>query len=423
MNLKKKIVRFFGAVTLVGLVSLFIYVLNDIPVEVSSEQIQNILESRTFISKQISSSIQNNEFPEQIEYPYKQNIVKAKINYTLDPALQKEATQLLKQYKPDYGAIFAMDADTGKVLAMTSFQKDITHQLNLTTYSNFPAASVFKIITATAAVDSAGLSPSHKIQFNGGNYTLYKKNVMTDNVNRWTRVITLKDAFARSINTAFGRLSLKNLTPKDIFDYSIRFMFNQEIPADFHIDQSIAYVPDEKSYELTEVASGYNKMNRISPAHGAMIAASIVNDGTITIPYLVDSITDEDGNALYKSEPLNNGQIMTKDSAEKVRELMEQTILAGTSRKTFRNLVRNKKFKEIEMGGKTGHLTGDNPKGRVDWFVGYAFDGERKIALAAITVNRQYWTVKSSYLGKSIFKKYFEQAIAQAKVAQSESEL
>lgn len=422
MNTKRKIVGFIGAALFISLVGFFAHIISEVPVEVSPKEIQNILESRTYISKQISSFVQNNEFPEYIDFPKAENIVKAKITYTLDPSLQKAATTLLNQYKPDYGSIFAMDADTGKVLAMTSFQKNISHQLNLTTYANFPAASVFKIITATAAVDSAGLSPSHKIQFNGGNYTLYRKNVMSDKVTRWTRVITLKDAFARSINTAFGRLSLKNLTPKDIYEYSSRFMFNQEIPADFHVDTSTAYVPEEKSFELTEVASGYNKTNRMSPTHGAMIAASVVNNGTITIPFLVDSLTDAEGKVIYKAQTLNNGQIMTKQSAEKVRELMEQTILAGTSRKTFRNLIRNKKFKEIEMGGKTGHLTGDNPKGRVDWFVGYAYDGERKIALAAITVNKQFWTVKSSYLGQSLFKKYFEQAIAQAKLAQGESE-
>ncbi len=99
---------------------------------------------------------------------------------------------------------------------------------------------------------------------------------------------------------------------------------------------------------------------------------------------------------------------MSEVSAAKVKELMEQTILSGTSRKSFRSLVKNKNFREIEMGGKTGHLTGDNPKGRVDWFVGYAFDDTRKISLAAVTVNVKYWTVKSAHLGQSMFKKYFD---------------
>ena len=90
---------------------------------------------------------------------------------------------------------------------------------------------------------------------------------------------------------------------------------------------------------------------------------------------------------------------------------MEQTIISGTSRKTFRDLVRNRQFKDVEMGGKTGHYTGDNPKGKVDWFIGYAFDDNRKISVAALTVNKKFWTVKSSYLGQTMIRKYFQPPI------------
>jgi cell division protein FtsI/penicillin-binding protein 2 len=116
---------------------------------------------------------------------------------------------------------------------------------------------------------------------------------------------------------------------------------------------------------------------------------------------------DETGQNIYKADPLDNGYIMTEESANKVRELMEETLTAGTSRKTFRNLVRNKKFKTIEMGGKTGHLTAENPRGRVDWFVGYAMDESNKIAIAAVSINKIKWTVKSSELGQNMFKKFF----------------
>jgi cell division protein FtsI/penicillin-binding protein 2 len=99
---------------------------------------------------------------------------------------------------------------------------------------------------------------------------------------------------------------------------------------------------------------------------------------------------------------------MTKASATKIQNMMEQTVLSGTSRKTFRQMVKDKKFREIEMGGKTGHFTGMNPKGTTDWFVGYATDGETKIAIATITVNVKKWTVKSSALAQMMFKKNYE---------------
>lgn len=414
---KYKLLKLFGfsVACLTALYSLMGFTASESQEAQVHQKIQTQLDQRVQISKALGEKIRLNQFPEKLELPWNGEDHSVTLNYTIDEGLQREADRLLKSYKPDYGAIFMIDASTGEVLAMSSFQRDNPQATNLNLQATFPAASVFKVVTATAAVDKAGVTPEHKIRYNGGAYTLYKKNVLSDKVTRWTNVITLKDAFARSINTAFGRLSIENLHPEDLNEYANRFMFNQEIPADFPVDMGVAYIPPGKGFELAEVASGYNKTNRMSPVQGAMIAASVANDGQVVVPYLIDSVTDEKGETLYEGATLTNGNIMTKESAAKVRELMEQTVTAGTSRRSFRPIMKDRKFREIEMGGKTGHLTGDNPRGRVDWFVGYALDNERKIAVAAITVNKKFWTVKSAHLGQSMFRKYFGPVVSNQK--------
>lgn len=386
------------------------------------EWLKKTLESRKVIAESISAAIKSNKRPTDSMFaPEGEDKMKLKINYTLQEDLQKEAEMLLKRYKPDYAAIVMMDAKTGRILAMTSFEKGNEIGSNLALRASFPAASIFKVITASAAVDKAGVGPEHRIGFNGGNYTLYKKNVLSDKVNRWTRFITLKEAFARSINTAFGRLSLESLEPKDLAEYANRFMFNQEIPTDFSVETSQASVPSEKGFALTEVASGYNRFNTLSPVHGAMIASTIINDGKMLVPYIVDSLENENNEKIYKAQILERGQILRAESAAKVRQMMEQTVLTGTSRKTFRKIVRDKKFREIEMGGKTGHFSGMSPKGRNDWFVGYASDDQDKIAVAAITVNVKKWTVKSSALGEMMFRKYFKEKLDEKAAALDEA--
>ncbi len=385
------------------------------------EWLKKTLDARLVISNTLSPLIRANRTPATADFSPddESGKRKLKINYTLDQELQKEADVLLKRYKPDYGAIFMLDAKTGKILAMSSFEKADAQGANLNLRASFPAASIFKIITASAAVDKAGVSPELKIGYNGGNYTLYKKNVLSEKVNKWTRFITLKEAFARSINTAFGRLSLMNLEPKDLSEYAERYMFNQNIPADFQVENSNATVPTEKGFALTEVASGFNRFNTLSPVHGAMIAASVINDGKMLIPYLVESLEDSNSEKIYQAQVLERGQILRPESAEKVRQMMEQTVLTGTSRKTFRSLIRDKKFKEVEMGGKTGHYTGMNPRGKTDWFVGYATDQDEKIAIAAITVNIRKWTVKSSALGEMMFRKYFKHRLEDKRAAKN----
>ncbi|NUM59270.1 MAG: penicillin-binding protein [Bdellovibrionaceae bacterium] len=417
-KLKYSVPIFFFLLTSIAILTAFSS--EETEVEKVESQIKKNLEERQSVAKIITPHIKKNQFPTEIEFALKENDSQEKysVEYNLDPRLQKEADGLFKRYKPDYGAVVLMEATTGKILALSSFQKDDQKAPNLALRASYPAASLFKIITASAAVEKAGVSPYHTIYFNGGNYTLYKKNVMSDKVTKWTRKITLKEAFARSINTAFGRLSLEKLEPTDLLEFANRFMFNQEIPADFEVEKGNAIVPLEKGFELTEVASGYNKNNTISPIQGAMIAGAVVNDGKMQIPYLVDHIKNQHGEVVYKGEPLDKGFIMTVESANQMRQMMEQTVLGGTSRKSFRQLVKDKRFKEIEMGGKTGHLTGDNPKGRVDWFIGYATDEEnRKLAVAAITVNKKFWTVKSSYIGQFMFKSYFEPLMKKKSVA------
>lgn len=373
--------------------------------------------ARNAISHALQRSISKSEFPDEINI---QDLglgfidQKYLVNYSFEKALQIKAYNLLQQYKPDYGAIVVLDATSGRVLAMSSYTKKGS-QDNLTLKATFPAASVFKVITASTAIDKKGVEPQHQIAFNGGNYTLYKKNVLSEKITKWTRFITLKDAFARSINTAFGRLTLENMEPKDLSEYAQKFMFNKYIPADFIIEQSQASIPQEKGYELTQVASGYNRFNTMSPVHGAMIAGTIINNGVMVAPYIVQELKNG-SQTVYSAEPYELGQIISAESAHKMQSLMEQTVLAGTSRKTFRKLVKDKKFQEVEMGGKTGHFSGTNPKGTNDWFVGYGTDGERKIAVAAITVNVEKWTVKSSALAEMLLREYFKNTLEEKQV-------
>lgn len=332
----------------------------------------------------------------------------ASLEYTINSELQKSADQLLKSYKPDYGAIVMLETSTGRVLALSSFQKEHHESSNLALRGTFPAASIFKIVTASAALDKYHVTPDTIVMFNGGNHTLYRKNAMSEKVNRWTREMTLREAFARSINTVFARLTLEKLAPQDLEEYAIRFGFNQDIKSDLPFTTGFTEIPKEKNFHLTELASGFNKITRMSPLQGAMIASAIAEAGVMRIPYILERARDPEGQIIFQAEPITVGRAMTALGAEKLQELMEATITQGTSRKSFRSWAKDKHVRELVVGGKTGSLTGDNPKGKVDWFVGYAMNENQKIAIAALTVNVRYWTVKSSYLAQSMLRTHFK---------------
>jgi cell division protein FtsI/penicillin-binding protein 2 len=360
------------------------------------------------LAEKIGPAITRNEWLPDIELANEGSPQKLHLEYTLDPDLQIAADKLLKSYKPDYGALVMMEANTGKILALASYNRRDPTSSHLALRGTFPAATVFKIVTATAAIDKYNMTPNSMVSFNGGNHTLYKKNAMSDKVNRWTREMSLREAFARSINTFFARLTLEKLEPSDLSEYASRFGFNKNIITDIPFETGFTEIPKDRSFHLTELASGFNRITRMSPLQGAMIAGSIADDGVMRIPYVVERATDQEGKVIFQAEPITAAVTMTPAGADKIRELMEATITQGTSKKSFRSLVKDKKFRELIVGGKTGSLTGDNPRGKVDWFVGYAMNENQKIAIAALTVNVDFWTVKSSYLAQSLFRTHFK---------------
>ncbi|PWU20903.1 MAG: penicillin-binding protein [Bdellovibrio sp.] len=362
---------------------------------------------------QISENLRHKRFPREITLPSGEaKPTVYTLEYTVDWDLQHEAERLLESYKPDYGALVVLNAETGKVKAIASFERTPTFNENLAIKATFPAASVFKMVTAAAAVDRYRFDPDAEIQFNGGNHTLYKRNVFNDNVNRWTRSVTLREAFARSLNTAFGRLAVERLEPQDIRDYALRFGFNRQITGDFKFESGYTDVPMEKSFQLAEIASGFNRVTKMSPIQGALMAAAIARGGEMPMPLIVERIQSEDGEVIGEAVPRVDHVVLSPEGVESMKALMRATVSSGTSRKAFRHLRRDAHFKDLEIGGKTGSLTGLSPKGRTDWFVGYAIgENNERLAIGAVTVHVNLWRVKSAVLAQSLVEKYFRQPL------------
>ena len=350
-------------------------------------------------------------------YSFKQNEVNLEgfdepviLDYAFDPSMQAMAEDLLEQYKPDMGSIVAIDASTGRVLAMYSENRAFEIEGNPAIEHTYPSASVFKVVTAAAAIEEQKANPYTLIPYGGRDHTLYKSQ-MKEHVSGWRRISSLKEAFAKSINTVFGRLGVFTVGKEPLKNFSTKFAFETTIPSEFPVEISHSANPADE-FELAEMASGYTQDNVMSPLHGAMIAAAVANDGLMMQPYFLNAAFLKSGKAIYRSEPAIFSKVMTPETAKELRTLMKETIATGTSRKSFHGFFRGK-YSELEVGGKTGHLTDQHLGGKIDWFVGFAQSHGRKIAVSVLTMHKKYWTVKSAYLAR----KAFETAFNQKKVA------
>lgn len=362
--------------------------------------------SKQLISSHLGDALRGNTFPKSIDLEIDGTPTTASVEYGLDRDAHERMEKLFRTYKPDHGAFVAMDAENGRILSMISYSRERSDQENLALKASFPAASIFKVVTAGAALDLNKANPNTVVPFNGANHTLYKKNVQETRPNRWTRRMTLREAFGRSVNVFFGKLGLFYIGPHDLIQYAERFRFNQPIHADFPVQMGQAHIAPDDPWSVVTAASGFTRDNTMSPIHGALIAAAVANDGVMMEPYLVEALTDSQGETIYQAEPRQASVTLEPRSAEEMRVLMRETIRSGTSRRSFRQLVRRGYLNDAEIGGKTGSLTGGDPLGKCDWFVGYMRYKGRRIAVSVLTVNEEKWRVKSSLLASEFFMSY-----------------
>jgi len=370
--------------------------------------------TQRYLATEISAFLnQTHGLPPEIMVPVYMNDEErqiAKVHSTIREDYSQIVRKYFQRYKPDYGAMAVMNPDTGAILALETFSKEEEPGLgHLGLRAAFPAASIFKIVTASAAIDQGKAYAETVISFNGRNHTLYRKNVKDQNVTRYTQHVTLREAFGRSINTVFGKLGLFHVGQKDLQRYAEAFYFNREIPSDMLIEKSRFIIDPTDTWQLVESSAGFTNRTTLSPIHGAMIASSILNEGHLNAPYIIDTLVGDKGEFLYEHEAQKLENIMVGYSARQMQLLMEETITHGTSRKPFRGLANIES--DLQLGGKTGSLDGKTIKGRTDWFVGYASHNDLRLAVGIVTVHKKYWTVKSSMLARLFFEDVFDRSV------------
>ena len=101
-----------------------------------------------------------------------------RVDTSLDVPLQQFILDNLDQSTARYIGIVAMDPTTGRILSMVSYDKIDPHN-NPCIDNRFPAASIFKIVTASAAIEKCNFNSGSVLKYNGGKHTLYKSQLIT----------------------------------------------------------------------------------------------------------------------------------------------------------------------------------------------------------------------------------------------------
>ncbi len=329
-----------------------------------------------------------------------------RVESTIAPDLQHYLRKQLDRRTSRYIAIVVLDPHSGRVLALVDYARDgFPSPPSLS--NRFPAASLFKIVTAAAALEKCGYTSSTPLAYNGASHTLYKSQLKNVS-NRYTRHTTLERAFAGSVNPIFGKIGRHCLGPKKLRLYADRFGFDQAIAFELDLPPSSTRIAEEP-YQWAEIASGFNQETVISPLHGAVLAAVAPAEGRLVEPAIVERVVDEEGRLLYRPGAGTSKTAVAPATARELTRMMRRTISHGTARKIFRRRDRDKVLSRLTIGGKTGSIDTPDHKARYDWFVGFADgpDPGDAIAVSVLVAHEKYIGRRAGEYARRAVREYF----------------
>ena len=314
---------------------------------------------------------------------------------SIDTALQKKTQTLVTRARAKYAAAIALNPETGQILAMVS-QTDAEQSKiaeNLCLSSKFPAASIFKTVTAEAAFENADIACSTKINFIGRNTTLYKNQFFPEDFGENSNSVPFSEAYAKSINPVFGWLAIHEIGREKLYKSAQKFGWNTKIPFEISCDVSIFPETNAQNVKdtinIAELGSGYNNETTLTPLLGGLVASTVVNKGNIMVPTIIDSITDKSGKKLYSANTRKWKRATGYDIADSLKFLMQQTAKSGSARMAFAEARKTLSgSNNIISGGKTG--TKDSNLGRNEWFTGFAQDTLNNVSIVTSVCLVQY---------------------------------
>ena len=327
-----------------------------------------------------------------------------RVSLSLNEELQTQIFDLFRRFDPLYGVFAAMEPDTGRVVALVGYRRGGESDPWLPLKAIYPAASLIKVVTASAAIERGNVSPQDEISYRGGIYGISRGGLHARD-RRGAPSMTLEEAIARSANAVFGKVAVNDVGGPVLEEYLAKFGFGERIPFDLPVESSQAQVPREE-YELARTGAGFGEVY-VSPLHMAMIMSAIASGGAMPRPVLVDRIEDRDGMPLYESSPMKWRDVVLPETANAVVRMMVKTVEMGTSHRTFGTPDRTPLLHDMDVAAKTGSLSGWTPSVHFEWFAGVAPVGSPRLALSALVVNDNRWKIKGSYVGKEAFNSYF----------------
>ncbi|MEN9753171.1 MAG: hypothetical protein RL670_862, partial [Actinomycetota bacterium] len=341
----------------------------------------------------------SSQFFEQINALLSGNpVAGGSVELTIDPVAQKAAWSALGKLK---GAVVAIEPKTGKILAFVSkpgFDANLLAShvgqesndnyaklladagkplINRTISGDLYApGSVFKVIVASAAIESGQYTPESKIP-NPKKYKLPGTSTYIYNSGEGKcggkTSVTIADALRLSCNIPFAQLGVA-LGQDRIRAQAELFGFGKKISMPMTATPST--YPSNMNDAQTALSAFGQYEDRVTPLQMAMVSAAIANGGIEMQPTIVENVQSSSLALLFQPQPQIFSQPVKAETAELVKKMMIGAVQSGVS--------SNARIKGITVAGKTGTAQNGGNRPYTLWFTGFAPADNPKVAIAVV---------------------------------------
>lgn len=294
------------------------------------------------------------------------------LDTTIQYYLEKGIESMVDKFSAANGASgIVMDAKTGGILAMASYPNydlndfltvsDQTLQeriergestvadMQLLQWRNkalndtYEPGSTFKILTLSAALEEGVVDKTTTVNCSGSvnisGYTIHCSNKNGHGLQ------TLVQSVGNSCNPAFINYGLR-IGSEKFYEYMRSFGLMNTTGIDLGGEAVGVFAADSSFTQLDLACYAFGQNFTVTPLALIAAQAACVNGGYLHTPYLVERITDSDGNVTYRHDDTPVRQVISEQTSATVRECLEYVVASGTG--------KNGQVAGYRIGGKTG---------------------------------------------------------------------
>jgi len=274
---------------------------------------------------------------------------------TIDEVIQfiaeRELEKVFKKYRAKAASIVVLNPHTGEILALANQpnydlnkyrEAPLDSRRNRAICDLFEPGSVFKIVTASAALEEGKINEKKKIFCENGSYK-YATHVLHDHrPHGW---LTFREIIELSSNIGISKVA-QILGEDLLYEYIKRFGFGWKLGIDLpgEISGMIREPRHWSKISITAIPMGQEV--GVTVLQLASAISVIANGGQLMEPYLVKKIIDRYGETIKEFSPVMVNKVISTETASRIKDILRGVVDSGTGQLA--------KIKGVSLAGKTG---------------------------------------------------------------------